>query len=248
MYKTVFKSNYHSLQASLKKQFSAGSLINVDYTWSKGLTNAPTYVSSQEPQNSYDLQGEYAPSPSDQPHVLNIDYVYILPYFAKQRGLTGHALGGWEFSGIISAVSGSYQSPATTDFNDPGGIGAFVSSNAGKSIRPDQISNPNDHAPHTAAEWYNVNAFQDVPTTEFRVGDAKPYSIHGPGTVEFDLSAVKNFSVTEGSKLQFRAEAYNVFNHTNYSNFDSDLGDGTTGLVLGAKQNRILQLGLKYNF
>ncbi len=247
MYRTVFKSHYNSLQTSLQKQFTADSLISINYTWSKNMSNASGQY-NPEPQNSYDLQAEYAPSMYDERHVFNTDFVYHLPYFADQRGLEGRVLGGWEVSGIISANSGTHLTPATSNFNDPGGIGAFVSANAGKSIRPDQISNPNDGAPHTAAEWFNVNAYRDVPTNQFRVGDARPYSIAGPGAWEIDLTAMKNFKITNGSQLQFRAEGYNVLNHTNYNSVDTTLGDGSTGQVIGAAQNRILQLGLKYNF
>jgi outer membrane receptor protein involved in Fe transport len=247
MYRTVFTSHYNSLQASLQKQFTADSLINVNYTWSKNMTNASGQYNS-EPQNSYDLRAEYGPALYDVRNVFNTDFVYHLPFFADQSGLDGRILGGWELSGIISASSGEYASAHTSNFNDPGGVGVFVASNAGKSVRPDQVSDPNAGAPHTASEWYNVNAFQDVPVNQYRVGDAKRNSIVGPGSWDVDLTGMKNFKVTETSQLQFRAEAYNVLNHTNYNSIDTTLGDGTTGQVIGAGQNRVLQLGLKLNF
>jgi hypothetical protein len=59
---------------------------------------------------------------------------------------------------------------------------------------------------------------------------------------------LKNIKVYEEQAFQFRVEAFNVWNHTNYNNVDTTQGDGTTGQVLGAGEKRILQLGLKYNF
>lgn len=246
-YNTVFRSNYNSLQMSLQKQFTADSLVSVNYTWSKNMTNASGQY-NPEPQNSYDLEAAYAPSRYDERNVFSGDFVYHVPFFADQSGVSGRVAGGWELSGIVSASSGGYMTPSTTNFNDPGGVGLFVSSNAGKNNMPDQVSNPNHGAPHKLSEWYNVDAFQDVPTDQFRVGNARPYSILGPGGWEIDLTAMKNFKITHESQLQFRVETYNLLNHTNIGNVDTTLGDGTTGQVLGAGQPRIMQLGLKLTF
>jgi hypothetical protein len=59
---------------------------------------------------------------------------------------------------------------------------------------------------------------------------------------------LKNIRIFEDQQLQFRAEAFNVWNHTNYNNVDTTMDDGTTGQVLGAGEKRILQVALKYNF
>lgn len=250
IYEPIFKSNYHSLQASLQKRFHAGSLISVNYTWAKSLTNRPDQAGGNlpVPQNSRNLGIEYGPSRFDRRHVFNANFVYELPFFKEQKGIPGRALGGWEFSGIIELQSGHWLSALGNSSVDPGGLGVFTSATAPNDPRPDQVGNPNIGAPHTIAQWYNTSAFADVPTNEFRPGNAPRATILGPGSQRWDLSLLKNIKVYESSALQFRAEAFNVWNHTNYNNIDTTMDDGTTGQVLGAGEKRILQLALKFNF
>jgi hypothetical protein len=245
-----FTSNYNSLQASLQKRFGAGSLIGINYTYSKSLTNRPDEVggSLPVPQNTYDLNAEYGPSRFDRRHVFNANFVYELPFFAQQQGFVGRSLGGWEFSGIIEAQSGHAISAVGNQAVDPGGLGVFTSATAPAFPRPDQVANPNSHAPHTVAQWYNVNAFADVPAGEFRPGNAARGTILGPGAQRWDLALLKNIKVYESSSFQFRAEAFNVWNHTNWTNIDTTQGSSTIGQVLGAGEKRILQLALKFSF
>ncbi|MDT7810617.1 MAG: hypothetical protein QOJ42_533, partial [Acidobacteriaceae bacterium] len=119
-----FTSNYNSLQASLQKRFGAGSLVGINYTYSKSLTNRPDEVggSLPVPQNTYDLNAEYGPSRFDRRHVFNANFVYELPFFAQQQGFVGRSLGGWEFSGIIEAQSGHAISAVGNQAVDPGGL------------------------------------------------------------------------------------------------------------------------------
>jgi outer membrane receptor protein involved in Fe transport len=250
IYESIFSSNYNSLQTSVQKRFRAGSLIGINYTWAKALTNRPDHPggSLPVPQNTYNLATEYGPSRFDRRNVFNANFVYALPFFSTQQGLVGRTLGGWEFSGIIQWQSGQWLTAVGQSSTDPGGLGVFTSATAPNSPRPDQLSNPNQHAPHTVAQWYNVSAFADVPSDQFRPGNAPRASILGPGSQRWDLSLLKNIKVYEEQAFQFRVEAFNVWNHTNYNNVDTTMGDGTTGQVLGAGEKRILQLGLKYNF
>ena len=250
VYQPRFSSNYNSLQASLQKRFGASSLVGVNYTFSKSLTNRPDEVGGNlpVPQNTYNLNAEYGPSRFDRRHVFNLNFVYDLPFFAQQQGLTGRALGGWEFSGIIEAQSGSHISAVGNQAVDPAGLGVFTSATAPAFPRPDQIANPNSHAPHTTAEWYNTAAFADVPADQFRPGNASRGTILGPGAQRWDLALLKNIKVYESSSFQFRAEAFNIWNHTNWTSIDTTQGDGTTGQVLGAGEKRVLQLALKFSF
>ena len=250
IYEPIFSSNYHSLQTSFQKRFRAGSQIGVNYTWSKALTDRPDHPggSLPVPQNSYDLAAEYGPSRFDRRHVFNANFVYQLPFFTTQQGLVGRALGGWEFSGIIQLQSGQALTAVGNSGTDPGGVGVFTSATAPNSPRPDQVGNPNRRAPHTVAQWFNVSAFTDVPADQFRPGNARRGTIIGPGSERWDLAFLKNIKVLEAQAFQFRAEAFNVWNHTNYNNVDTTLGDGITGQVLGAGEKRVLQLALKYNF
>ena len=250
VYESIFSSNYNSLQTSMQKRFRGSSLIGVNYTWAKSLTNRPDQPGGNlpVPQNTYNLASEYGPSRFDRRNVFNANFVYELPFFTDQQGLVGRTLGGWEFSGIVQLQSGQWLTAVGNSFSDPGGVGVFTSATAPNFPRPDQVGDPNSRAPHTIAQWYNISAFADVPSDQFRPGNSQRASVIGPGSQRWDLSLLKNIKVHEEQALQFRAEAFNVWNHTNYNNVDTTQDDGTTGQVLGAGEKRILQLALKYNF
>jgi hypothetical protein len=235
------------LQVSTQKRFGA-TTVAVNYTWSHNLTDLPVDPNFTFPQNTRDLHAEYGPSRFDRRHVLNANFVYFLPFFKSQQGFVGHALGGWELSGILEFVSGAPVTATTSSSTDPGALGLFTSNAITYNPRPDQIADPNAGAPHTVAEWFNTGAFIDVPLDQLRPGDARRASILGPGSQQENFSLSKTFKLYRESNLQFRAEAFNAFNHTSFSTIDAQLGSSTYGQVIGAQEPRILQLALKFNF
>jgi hypothetical protein len=243
-----FNSNYHSLQVSLQKRFAGKSLVDVNYTWSRALTDAQTDRSSA-PQNTYDLLAEYGRSQLDRKHILTADFVYELPFFRNQPGLVGRVAGGWEVSGIVSMNSGLPLTATIGNGIDPGGLGILGASAAG--TRPDQISDPNSGpGRHTLLHWFNTAAFAPVPSGVVRPGNSRRGTVNGPGFQRWDLSLFKNIKVTEGSAFQFRAETYNTFNHTNFDTVSTSTTAGPTvyGTVRSTRDPRIMQLGLKFNF
>jgi hypothetical protein len=248
LYEPIFKSNYHSLQASLQKRFGADSLLTLNYTWSKSLTNLPFDPNYTVVQDTRNLAAEYSYSRFDQRNVFNADFVYQLPFLKEQHGLAGHTLGGWEISGIVTVNSGHWLDPALTDGSDPGGIGLGTGVD-GNTTRPNQIGNPDSGSSRSAANWFNTAAFAAAPSSQTTPGNAKKNSILGPGRQNWDLTLMKNFKVFEGSAFQFRLETFNTFNHTSFDSVDTTVNDGSTyGTVTGAHQPRIVQLALKYSF
>jgi outer membrane receptor protein involved in Fe transport len=243
---TWYNSRYHSLQFQLKKQFAANGFFDVNYTWSKLLTNSGTDVSA--PMNVYNRDGDYGLSPYDRTHVLTADWNYELPWFRTRKGLLGYTAGGWQFSGIAHFASGlPFNESDSTVGLDPGGLGFFGASAAG--ARGDQVCDPNANAPHTLAMWFNTSCFANVPTGQVRPGNAGRNTIRGPGYQTWDLSAFKNFHFTEKRYLQFRAETFNTFNHTNWSSIGVTRAvPSTYGLVTAARDPRIIQLALKLYF
>ena len=244
----IFKSNYHSLQANLQKKLKGDGLISLNYTWSKFLSNLHFPTDLTVPQVTSDLRQDYGPTTADRRHEFIANFVYMLPWFATSSRFWGHTLRGWELSGIAQFESGGYLSAGTADPEDPGGVG--LQGNA----MPDQVGDANRGAPHSAAQWFNTAAFRDVPCDPsgspcaFRPGNARAGSILGPGVERWDLALFKNYIFRERAKLQFRAEAFNVLNHTNYAGVDTTLGSETFGQISSAHDNRILQFGLKLNF
>jgi hypothetical protein len=259
----IFNSNYNSLQTSFQKTWKDGSLVKLSYTWSHSLgdvdpttpsgysTSSNSGVGHTAPQNTYNIAAEYGPTELDRRNIFSGDFVYNVPFFRSQHGLVGHALGGWEFSGIVSFNSGI---PLTVRNNIPAGASASVDFPGqgclGSSpciVEPNQIGDPNAGAPHTAAQWFNTSAFV-ANTTPGVPGNASKGSIVAPGYERVDLSLFKNFKIWEAGTLQFRFETFNALNHTNLNAVNTQFGSSIFGTVTTVRDPRIMQLALKFSF
>lgn len=261
----IFSGNYNSLQIAAKKQFAHDSLIAANYTWSRALTNANADRTGA-PQISSNPGGEYGRAAADRTHLFNMNAVYYLPFFYDQKGFLGHALGGWEASGILFANSGLPLNTTTSGL-DPAGVGVVFGSSA-SSGRPDRIGNPNTadaqgpialtNGIHNRQRWFNPNAFAAVPNGQVRVGNAQRNTINGPGWWRADVGVFRNFKIYDRLTLQLRGEAQNILNHTNPDGiFTATIsGNGTTapaysqtaGNVSSYRDKRIMQIGAKIIF
>ncbi|HUS19268.1 MAG TPA: hypothetical protein VMZ25_06435, partial [Terriglobales bacterium] len=262
----IFTSNYNGLQANAQKRFKGASQISVNYTWSKGITTSQTDRSSA-PQNTYDLRADYGPSQLDRTHIFTTNFVWEFPWMKEQRGVLGHILGGWQTSGIVNIYSGLPLTVITSGL-DP--AGQAIPAGAA-SARPDLIGNPyGDKGIDflSGPTWFNTAAFENVcpsvagpkvvlvPTTtnQFRCLNSRPGNsprgvVRGPGFNRVDLSLFKNIKVTESVKLQFRAESFNLLNHTNPSGVGTSMQTPSTfGRITSYRDPRELQFGLKLNF
>lgn len=243
----IFGSNYNSLQVQLQKRFRDESLFDVNYTWSKALTDNQTDRSTAV-QDRTNIRGEYGRSQIDRRHIFSADAIYKLPFFRQQHGLVGHVLGGFELSGIASINTGLPFTPTTSGV-DPGGLGFLGASAAGG--RPDQVGDPNSGPGlRTKAHYFNTAAFAAVPAGQARPGNSRRGVINGPGYQKYDVGLFRNFKVFgEGRSLQFRAEGFNVFNHTNFATIAvAQTTPSTFGTVTAVRDNRILQVALKFNY
>jgi hypothetical protein len=244
-----YVSNYHSMQVSAEHRFTTDSRVNLAYTWSKNLTNNQS-DRSHAPQDSYDIRSEYGRAALDRAHIATINYIYELPFFRDDRGAAGLLLGGWQASGILTFQSGLPQTVTTSSF-DAAGLGnnpARISGN-----RPTQTCNPNEGAPHTVAQWFNIDCFEIKPLTNATdipnvPGSAGRGIIEGPGTKRVDFTLSKNFRFTENMRLQLRAETFNIFNWTNPRVLSLNRTSANFGQVTGFRDPRTLQLGAKFYF
>jgi hypothetical protein len=258
---SVSNSSYNALEASLRKRFSHGLSFLASYTWSHSIDDVSSFNitgSASQPvagendlaQNPFDLAAERGPSMFDARHRLVLSYQWSLPFLQHSSNWYGKALGNWQLNGIFTAMSGT---PFTVfDSNDVSLQGQAPEISGFSSNRPNVVGNPNS-GPRTAAQWFNVNAFQKItqdpnsPVEQF--GDEGRNALEGPGYVDWDLSAFKNIRLTEGKQLQFRGELFNVLNHTNFRLPVSDIESSTTfGEIQSDVSPRVIQVALKFLF
>jgi hypothetical protein len=244
---TRYNSNYHSLQAFAQQRFSGASQLNVSYTWSHNLTDNQTSTVSTAPQDINNIRAEYGRALMDRRHVLSANYVYELPWYSEQRNFTGKILGGWQASGIISLFTGLPMTVTSASY-DPAGIGFIPAAVAGG--RPLLLCDPNGGAPHTVDQWFNAACFAPQTTTGIAnvPGNAPRGAVNGPPTKRVDFTMSKNLRFTESVALQLRAEAFNVFNHTNFRGLSTARNSATFGQVISFRDPRIMQFGIKLLF
>ncbi|PYU42107.1 MAG: adenylyl cyclase [Acidobacteria bacterium] len=245
VFSSRFDSNYHALQVTMQKHFTGSSLISMNYTYSHGITNAQSDF--RTPQNTYDLAAERGESQFDRRQVFNLSYIYEFPFYRSQSGFTGHAFGGWEVSGIVYAYTGLPLTVTGGRAIDPAGLGV-LDANSFAGRRPNEISNPNVGALHSFAQWFNTAAFVNPPNAAGPPGNARRGAIRGPGLQRWDISLFKNTKIREHTSLQFRAEAFNIFNHTNFDGIRLTRQSGSFGRVISTRDPRIMQLALKLYF
>ncbi len=256
---SVFTNNYNSLQVSASHR-AHGLTLAVAYTWSKDLTTNSNDRGAPGASNTYDLKLDYGPSESNMPQVLEFNYVYDLPFYARQHGLLGHVIGGWEISGITSFLSGT--STTVTQTLDPfldstgtnGGVGLTAPHDrAAPSIRPNQ-SRPVSLTKHVD-QWFDPSVFSAASGAW---GTEKNGAFLGPGAQRWDFAAIKNVKLGEYLKFQLRGEFFNIFNHESFGAFtgndsapmpiDEVLGTPSFGQVTGGHDPRIIQIAGKLTF
>jgi hypothetical protein len=244
-----FNSNYNSLQISAQRRFSGSSQLGLAYTWSKNLTDNQTDRSTA-PQNSYNNKADYGRATLDRRHVLTISYIYELPFHRGQHDFAGKILGGWQVSGLALYRSGIPFTPATSSF-DAAGLGLVPALVAG--ARPNTLCDPNANAPHTLQQYFNTACYTPNPTVTTTgvnnvVGNAARGAINGPTTTRFDFTLSKNIRLGETMRVQLRAEAFNILNHTNFQTIVVNVTSATYGNVTVVRDPRTIQLGAKFIF
>jgi len=267
---TIFNSNYNSLQVKFTKKFSGKSMIDANYTFSRGLTNAQNDYSTA-PQNTYNLAAEYGPSSYNRNDILSIDGVWELPWMKDQQSIVGKIVGGWEMSGLYIVNSGlpltpTMSSSGTVNYggltsiynqqtaggvaNDSAGLGLLGPSAA--SMRPNVVLNPNDGYGqvllHKRLHWFNQTAFMAPSPTSFQVGNERRGLVDGPGFNRLDVGLFRNFKVYRGTTFQLRGEGFNVMNHTNWGTVGTTSTSSTFGQITATRDPRILQVAGKLSF
>jgi len=230
-------THYQSLQVNFRVENQHGLTFQAAYTWSHSLGIAPGGGGDFNTlSNPYNRAYDFGPTGLDRRQTLVLNYIYDLPIFRNNKGLTGSVLGGWELSGITLIESGLALNPTLS--YDNLGLGGNTTD------RPNQVGGLN--YPGTVTQWFNTAAFSAPPSLAF--GSAQEGAIRGPGRLNFNLSMFKIFSFRERARLRFGAEFYNAFNHTQFHDVNTSFGSSLFGQVTDTYDPRTIELSLKLSF
>ncbi len=276
--RTIFSSNYNSLQAKVTKRFKGKTYIDANFTWSRDLTNSQANeYGAAMPQNIYNINGDYGRAAIDRKLVTTIDGVLEEPWFREQKTLAGRVLGGWEITGIYTANSGLPLTATSGSFslgqyNLPTGVTSvyngrtntgYATDNAGLSIlgntyagmRPDQIGDPNSghgvriHNKGYHQLWFYGGAFASPnPATNTSMPGNEKR-----GTINGPGFGKADLGIYRNfriwNRLNFQFRA-EALNVTNHTNVQTvTTAEGTYfGEVTGYRDARIMQFAGKFTF
>ncbi len=204
-YNSNGNSNYNAFWATVRKRTSHGLELSASYTLSRSNDYSSLDVPNNLPQDTYNLLGEYGPSDFNATQRFVLSGFYLLPFKGSR------AVSGWEFGLITQAQSGN---PLTAFYSVPSAYHPFpgetlrVNSSGSLSISGDPnawIANPSV-----------LSSPCNSATLKCSPGTAGRNTVIGPNFVNTDFSIIKNTELTERINLQFRAEAFDVFNHPNF--------------------------------
>lgn len=232
---------YDGLQLRLDKRFSYGLQLQSSYVWAKNYDNGTNH------QNSFDPMADYAVSSQDMRQRFIASYIYALP-IGRGRAFGGHmspiediALGGWEINGITTLQTGT---PLQITASNTSGLG-----------NPVEYANWNrqDATLHTDIHTRLNQSFNTADFSQpapFTLGNGPAYydTLRAPGFNNTDFSVFKEFGAAERLRLQFRAEAFNVFNHEQFGAPDTGVTDTNFGAITSTQSSaspRQIQFGLK---
>jgi hypothetical protein len=251
---------YNSLVVDLRRSFASGFQFRGNYTYSKNLDDGSawnTSVSGNTPAFvEFPLQPklDWGPAATDVRHAASFNGSYELPFGPHQRFLNHAAkpvnfvASGWTASAIVTVQTGFPFSPQL-GYNPTG------NGDTRNPVRPNWNRNfTGTLYPRTPTQYFNPAAFLQPATGTY--GNVGRDSLSGPGLSELDFSAVRNAHLTERLGLQFRAEFFNILNHTNfltpnevvYTSATSGISP-TAGVVTATSTtSRQIQFGAKLQF
>jgi len=243
----VAEAKYNSMAVKLTRRLNRGLSALVGYTLSKSTDNGSGIRvlngDALFPQNSNCFECEWGLSIFDVRHRFVTSVLYELPFgqgkpFA-QTGVPAALFGGWQISAIVNKSSGFPRDPQ---------VGTDVPNTGAQTYRPNLVAgqDPNDGA-KTVQQWFNTAAFSRPDA--FTYGDAGRNVVIGPGIFNTDMSLIRNFNLGGLRSLQFRLEAFNVFNNPIWGDPIMSMASPLYGTINSTRSPmRELQIGVKFSF
>ncbi len=257
-------SNYNAGQVNYEHQTSFGLTLLSNYTWSKCLTDQngnASIIGGYRAQYlpGFGIKGDYSLCDSDAAHVVHVSGTYRLPV-GRGSEFMGNAnrwvdafIGGWSVNYIYTFQSGS-----------PFSVGCPIQTRATYGCYALEVPGQGLYTgAHTVQEWLNPNAFAQPPLattagqTDYSPLGGSPFVARGPHLTNLDFSLFKSFAIKEAAHLEFRAEAFNLFNNPQFAQPGNTSGFASTGpgnpngfsAITGLRNNvRLVQLALKLYF
>jgi outer membrane receptor protein involved in Fe transport len=241
--------DYNAFEANVKGRMVRGLELALHYTLAKGSaqqggdltgnfgSGVQTFLATQD---FFDPDVDRGPLSQDVRHRVTAQMVYELPWLKDGRGLLSHVLGGWQLASIVNVRSG-----LPLRLSQPSGLG---------NSRPDYVGgDPVLDDWNDTLRYLNPAAFAQVPVyaatnATVRPGTQNPSQVRGPGRWIVDLSIAKSVRLPRAMQIQFRAEAFNAFNHVNYENPNTTINSADFGRLTSAAPARTGQVGIRFTF
>jgi len=254
LYENAGNSHYNSLQTSLNSRLSKDLSFQVAYTYAKAVDSAAGAGSGNDLQslaNPYDRAYGVGPAWFNRDHVFTANFIYDIPLFRHHASHAVRTLaGGWQFAGYITAESGL---PVNVYLGGPAAYNGLPNWNGNGPGGNRPNLNGAVSYPHTEGSWFNTSAFSAPAAGQW--GNLGFDALDGPGRHNWNLSLFKSFVLSEkrGSRLELRAESFNVFNHTqfqgsNTTGISNNFSASNFGHITAAFDPRVFQLGMKASF
>lgn len=255
-------SYYHSVQATFERRFSRGLYFNANYTYSELFTDGQSINNGASPYRApiipgLGIQYDYTRSQYDIPQLFHFSGGYELPmgqghsFLGNSKGVVSQLVSGWKTNYILTLENGY---PFNIGCHGP----QTHASNDGLNCNAVIVPGVNMYAgPHNVNQWLNPTAFANAPVAtavgQIAALGGAGMQARGPGFHRLDFSLFKDFRTSERTRLQFRAEFFNLTNTPQFANpsntdFTSKYFGQITGLVDGANDPREVQFALKFYF
>ena len=245
------KSRYKALQTKFEWRMSRDLTVLSSLTLSQAKDNGSQSLENANgnfpaPQDFHNLAADFGYSEYHQPYNSTTSFVWSLPFGSDRSALMNALIGGWQLAGINRVNAGE---PVTLTYT----AGAtFVVSGIAQDFRGannyranvtcDPLAPGNER---TITNWFNRSCVAAPTDPSQPFGNAGRNSVRGPNFWQMDLAASKRFQIAGPASFEFRLEAFNLFNHTNFRSPNGNRSSGAFGTITATQDPRQLQLGFK---
>ncbi len=251
-------SNYHGLQWKIEKRSRTGFYFLNSFTWSKAIDNSSQALDSNNGngpsvQNIYDLNADRGLSNYHRTVNNVTSVVYELPlgkgrrFLGSANAITDALLGGWQVNGIVNLRTGA---PITLTYTPTAQqqVVPVLSVFGRNAYRPNILRNPLTPEDRRGPNSYLDRTAVAIPTADQPFGNAGRNIVNGFAFYQTDIGIAKNFRLTERFSLQFRGEAFNLLNESNFAAPDANISNPGFGIIRSTFDPRQLQFALKLQF